>query len=34
MLTLLPDARFLDAEAWLAIGEREYGTRAMVWGTV
>ena len=34
MLTLLPEARFLDPEAWLAIGEREYGTQAMVWGTV
>jgi hypothetical protein len=32
MLSLLPEARFLEPE-WLAIGEREYGTQAMVWGT-
>jgi hypothetical protein len=34
MLTLLPEARYLDPDAWLALGEREYGTQAMVWGTV
>ncbi|MBV8169044.1 MAG: putative sugar O-methyltransferase [Alphaproteobacteria bacterium] len=32
MLGLLPDARLLEVD-WLAIGEREYGTQAMVWGT-
>jgi hypothetical protein len=32
MLSLLPEARYLEPE-WLAIGEREYGTQAMVWGT-
>ena len=32
MLALLPESRLLGPE-WLAIGEREYGTRLMVWGT-
>ncbi|MBI3513624.1 MAG: class I SAM-dependent methyltransferase [Proteobacteria bacterium] len=32
MLALLPEARCLGPE-WLAVGEREYGTRLMVWGT-
>jgi hypothetical protein len=33
MLSLLPDARLLEPD-WLAIGEREYGTQAIVWGSV
>jgi putative sugar O-methyltransferase len=32
MQSLLPDSRFLGEE-WLAVGEHEFATRLMVWGT-